>query len=247
MSNPFIPIDKSNVAIIDGRAKEDILKRLEDLNIKVIKTMKCQELQDGISFHPDMVMHPVNHKLLVVAPNVFDYYDDILSNLGIIVLKGEKPITSKYPDDIAYNVGRLGNYAIHNLKYMDEKLKYYLKKENIDLLNVNQGYSKCSLAIVDEKSGITSDKGIYEILSKKGMDMLLIQPGYIGLEGYNYGFIGGALGNYSKNQILFTGTLDKHPDFLRIQSFLNNRKIEIRYLSQDDIVDLGTIITFNNC
>ncbi|TJX13014.1 hypothetical protein E9840_11065 [Tissierella creatinini] len=245
--NPFIPINNSDIAIIDARAREDLVEKLKSLNICVIKTVKCHELQEGVSYHPDMVIHPINQNLLVVAPNVFDYYDEMLSKKGIIVVKGEKELTSKYPDDIAYNVGRLRGFAIHNFIHTDEKLKWYLKKENIEFIDVKQGYSKCSLAIIDESSGITSDKTIFESLSKKGMDILKIEPGHINLEGYKYGFIGGATGNYSKTQMFFTGKFDRHPDHRRIETFLRKRKVEIIYLSDDEIMDLGTIITLNNC
>ncbi len=247
MSNPFIPLDKANIAIIDGRANESIVKSLESLNIQVVKTIKCEELQEGIAYHPDMVIHPINHKMIIVAPNVFDYYEDIFSRKGIIVKKGEKELCRNYPDDIAYNVGRLNNYAIHNFKYTDEKLKWYLKKEGIELIDVKQGYSKCSLAVIDEESGMTSDKIIFELLSKKGLDILFIESGHISLEGYNYGFIGGCTGSYSKKQVFLTGKLSKHPDSEKILCFFNKRIVEIIYLSDDEIVDLGTIITLNNC
>lgn len=247
MSNSFIPLKNANIAIIDGRASDEKIKALENLNITVIKSIKCHELQEGISYHPDMVIHPVNQKTVLVAPNVFDYYNDLLSNLGIIVLKGERRLTSKYPNDIAYNVARLNKYAIHNFNYTDEKLKWYLAKENIELIHVKQGYSKCSLAIVDEVSGITSDKLIYEYLSKKGMEILLIKPGHIKLSGYEYGFIGGATGSYSKTHMIFTGSLNKHPNNEEIKLFLKKRKIETIYLSTDKLEDLGTIISLNNC
>lgn len=247
MLNPFIPLENANIAIIDGRASEEKIKKLKDLNVKVIKSIRCHELQEGVSYHPDMVIHPINHKMVIVAPNVFDYYDELLSNMGIIVLKGERILSSKYPNDIAYNVARLNNYAIHNFNFTDEKLKWYLKKEKIELIQVKQGYSKCSLAIVDEVSGITSDKMIYESLRKRGMEILLIQPGHIKLEGYNYGFIGGSTGSYSKTKIFFTGNLENHPDKDSIKLFLKKHDLEILYLSNNKVEDLGTIITFNNC
>lgn len=247
MSNPFIPKNNANVAILDARASNIIVNNLEKLNIKVVRTIKCKELDESVQFHPDMVMHPIASNTVIVAPNVFDYYDEHLSKLGIIVLKGEKVISSKYPFDIAYNVGRLDNVAVHNFKHTDEKLMYYLKKENVELINVKQGYSKCSLAIVDESSGITSDVIIFNKLTKMGYDMLLIEPGSIKLENQKYGFIGGASGNYSKDELFFSGKLISHPNSFEIKKFIEEKNKKIIYLSDDEIVDLGTIITLNNC
>lgn len=247
MTNPFIPINKANIAIIDGRASEDIVNNLEKLNIKVIRTIKCKDLQESVSYHPDIIMHPINHNTIIVTPIVFDYYDEQLSSLGINVVKGETILRSKYPYDIAYNVGRLNNIAIHNFKYTDEKLKFYLKKENLEFININQGYSKCSLAIVDDISGITADLIMFKRLSVMGLNMLLIRPGFIELENEDYGFIGGATGNYSNRDIFFTGKLNNHPDFEKIENFIKDRNMKIIYLSKNEVIDLGTIITLNNC
>lgn len=242
MQNPFIPLSNANISIVDGRVSEIIVTKLEKLNIKVIRSIKCEGVQESISYHPDIVMHPINHKTIIVAPNVYDYYEERLFGLGINLIKGETILGRKYPDDISYNVGRLGNTAIHNFKYTDEKLVFYLKKENLNFLNVNQGYSKCSLAVIDETSGITSDDFMYRKLIESGYNMLLIRPGYIKLEGEKYGFIGGTSGNISNRKIVFSGTFKHHPDYNKIVKYINNRKQSIIYLSKESIIDIGTII-----
>ena len=122
--NPFIPQLFANLAIIDGRATEDIAVNLERLNIETLRTIKCEDVLEPISYHPDIVMHPINHSTIIVAPNVFDYYEENLSRKGIKVVKGESYLSCKYPNDIAYNVGRVHGYAIHNFKYTDEKLLF---------------------------------------------------------------------------------------------------------------------------
>lgn len=245
---PFIPVDKANIAIIDGRASEKIVNNLENLNIKVIKTTKCNELQESISYHPDIVMHPIDHKTLIVAPNVFEYYESELHGLGINLIKGQAVLNSTYPYDIAYNVGRLKDVAIHNFKYTDEKLLFCLKIQNLELIKINQGYSKCSLLIVDERSGITADSYMYNRLLEKGYDMLLIEPGHINLFNEKYGFIGGCSGNLSYRTILLTGKIDNHPNSKEIYKFISDKNLEIIFLSDEEIIDLGTIITLvGNC
>lgn len=243
--NPFVPISEANVVIVDGRLDNDRLNEIKKLNIKIIPTIKCEELEESISYHPDIVIHPINHKTLIIAPNVYDYYEDKLGGMGIKLIKGERYLESKYPLDIAYNVGRLNYIAIHNFKYTDEKLKFYLKKENLELINVNQGYTKCSIAIVDEDKCITADKGIYRKLSDYGFKVLLIEPGHIILKNQKYGFIGGATGNFSKDIIMISGSLKKHPDEKRILNFIKEAQKRIIYLSDNDIVDVGTIISLN--
>ncbi len=242
---PFIPIGNANIAIIDGRASDIIVNNLKKLNIKVIRTVKCDDLQESISYHPDIIMHPINHNTIIVAPNLYDYYKNELTKFGINVIKGETILGSKYPSDIAYNVGRLKNIAIHNFKYTDEKLKYYLEKEGIKFLNINQGYSKCSLLILDYISGITADVYMEKKLTELGYNILLIRPGHIKLFNEKYGFIGGTSGNLNKDTILLTGKIDNHPSFYEMEKFIREKNKKIQYLSNDDLIDLGTIITLN--
>ena len=118
-----------------------------------------------------------------------------------------------------------------------------MKKENIEFIHVNQGYTKCSMAIIGEKSIITADYPIYKKLTRLGIDVLLIQSGHIELEGHTYGFIGGATGNLSKNDIMFSGKFDKHPDKENILNFLKKYRKSIIWLSNKKIKDIGTIIS----
>ncbi|GMG96917.1 DUF6873 family GME fold protein [Tepidimicrobium xylanilyticum] len=245
MKNPFIPLEMANTVIIDGSISEEMKMNLRRLGLNIIPTIPCKDIAEPISYHPDMVIHPINHNTLIIAPNVFDYYEDKLSRLGIKIIKGETKLTKDYPGDIAYNVGRIGDYAVHNFKYTDEKLKYYLKKESVEFIDIKQGYAKCSMAIVDDRAIITADYPIYRELCKRGINVLLIQPGYVTLKGYSYGFIGGATGNLSNEIVIISGNLDGHPDKTVIINFVNKYNKKIYWLSNEKIIDIGTIITLN--
>ncbi len=242
--NPLFPKNRASIAIIDGRASYEIKENLIKYGVIIINTCKCEELYDSISYHPDIVIHPISYNKVIVAPNVYDYYNDILPFYGIKVISGEKKLSRNYPENIAYNVARISRYAIHNTKFTDEKLKFYIEKEGIEFINVKQGYSKCSLAIIGEEASITSDPSIYKELVKHSMDVLMIKEGFIELPGLNYGFIGGATGMISKNELLISGTLKEHPSINKINKFLEKHKIKSHYLSNNKIVDIGSIITF---
>lgn len=234
---------KSNLVIVDGSIDEEIYGNLKKLNVKIIKTIKCEEVYESISYHPDIVIHPLNHNTLVIAPNVFEYYAEKLDGMGIKLIKGEKWLSNQYPDNIAYNVARLSGVAIHNFKHTDEKLKYYLKKENLSFININQGYSKCSLAVIDQYTGITSDYPMYKKLKSFGFNILLIEPGHILLKGQKYGFIGGASGNLPKDIFILSGSLKEHPNKDIISKFIYENNKELVFLSRKKIVDIGTVIS----
>lgn len=243
LNNPFIPINKANIAIVAGNANREIINNLEDKGLRVIKTIKCEDVDESIAYHPDIVMHPINYNTLIIAPNVFAYYKDKFKGLNLNLIKGEKELICKYPGDIAYNVGRIYGNAIHNFSYTDELLKYYLLKEGLNLIDVKQGYTKCSISVVDQKSIITSDIPIYIKLNDLGFNVLNIKPGFIELKGQSYGFIGGCSGNISKDIIAFSGSLKDHPDREKIEKFILSRNKKIEYLSKKAITDIGTIIS----
>ncbi|WP_050356192.1 DUF6873 family GME fold protein [Gottschalkia purinilytica] len=243
MNNPFVLEEKGNIAIIDGRASSSIVNNLKKRNLEVILTCKCEELYDSISYHPDIVIHPINYNTLMIAPNVFEYYEDIFSYKGFKLIKGEKKLLRNYPDNIAYNVARVSKYAIHNIRYTDEKLKFYLEKEGISFINVKQGYSKCSTAIINNNAIITSDVSIYKESKKYNIDVCLIKQGFIELPGLNYGFIGGATGMLSQYEVLFTGNYEEHESKKAIDNFLKKYRLKPIFLSEDKIIDVGSIIT----
>ena len=243
--NPFIPLPgkMGNTVVVDGRVSTEILNNLKKMNLKIIPTIECIGVDMPISYHPDIVMHPINHNTIIVAPNVFDYYREKFYGMGIKILEGQTKLKENYPGDIAYNVGRVGNIAIHNFKYTDEKLKFYLLKENIKLIHINQGYTKCSMGIVDEKAVITSDYPMYQKLTNLGIDVLLIKSGNIKIDKYDYGFIGGTWGNLSRDIIMISGVLNEHPDRENIIKFFKKYKKRIVWLSNEKIIDIGTIIS----
>ncbi|KPU26663.1 hypothetical protein TR13x_09230 [Caloranaerobacter sp. TR13] len=240
--NPFIPIQKAKAVIIDGSVSEKVINTLTELDIHVIKTVKCEEVYDAISYHPDIVIHPIDYQTLIIAPNVYDYYKDMLKNTHLKLIKGERKLKRNYPENIAYNVARVSRYAIHNFKYTDEKLKYYLEKLGIEFINVKQGYSKCSTCIVSDNAIITSDPSIYKECNKYSIDTLFINSGYIDLPGLDYGFIGGATGFISDIQLAFTGEYQHHPNFLDINVFLKKYGKKPVILSNKKIIDIGSII-----
>lgn len=245
MNNPFIPLGKADTVVVAGNIDNESYEKLKNMNLRVIKTIGHEKVDNAIRFHPDLVMHPIDHNSLVIEPSVFDYYKECFSKTKIKIIRGERKLSQKYPLDISYNVGRIENLVIHKLKYTDEVLKYHLKKRNLEFVNIKQGYTKCSMAIVGKREVITSDRIIDKTLQSFGINSLLISPGFIDLEGHDYGFIGGCTGNLSDEEVLISGNLKKHPDLLKIEEFLNRFNKKTSYLSKKKINDIGSIIALN--
>jgi hypothetical protein len=64
-------------------------------------------------------------------------------------------------------------------------------KKNFNIIDVKQGYTKCSVLPVSNNAFITDDISIYNQCVSFGIDVLYVGKGDVSLPGYNYGFIGG--------------------------------------------------------
>lgn len=239
---PFIPDDKVSLAVVDYRISRIMEESLNKEGIECIKTVKCKELYEAVDGHPDMLMLHIGGNRVILAPNIYEDMAPQLTKKGFAVTKGATWLVRNYPGNIAYNVLRIGNLAFHNLKYTDPEVIKALEKENIMLINVNQGYTKCSVCILDSKTIITSDRKLARTAEKYGVESLLIKPGGIVLKGLNYGFIGGASGLVSKKQIAFAGSLNSLEERCQIVEFIDKKGFEIKNLSDEKLVDYGSII-----
>lgn len=240
--NPFVPKSKPRYVIIDYRAGDEIIDYLKKNNIEIIKTIKCDDLQEGVNGHPDMVIHPVDEKTLIIAPNVYDYYHTVLRDKGIKVIKGGKTLCRNYPEDIAYNVARIGRYAVHNTHHTDQVLKYYLEEAGFEFIHVNQGYTKCSVAALGENKAVTSDISIHGKLKSYNIDCMYINPEIVYLKGYNHGFIGGSAGLIDDKIFLSTGKIYDKDILNKLKEFIQDLGYIYEEASEQRIIDLGSLI-----
>lgn len=239
---PYLPKKRVKAVVIDKRANADMIKKLIKMNIEPIFTPECKNVYSAIKYHPDIMMHFLDNNNAVVEPETDNAFIKKLVEYGINVIKGSASLECNYPNDIAYNIARVGNAAFHNFKYSDDIIRKYFFDNKIKMINMKQGYAKCSICIVDEKSIITSDVGISMLAKQNNFDCLLIRPGYIKLWDLNYGFIGGCTGKISENEMLFCGKITDHPDYVNINKFLYKRDIEAIELVNSELIDLGSLI-----
>ncbi len=180
--------------------------------------------------------------MIVYAPGAAESVLGALSGQGFLLIKGEAELGDKYPASVYYNAARVGNFVFHNTKYTDKVLKENFFKMDIELVHINQGYAKCAISVVDENSIITMDKGIAKAAEKKGIDVLVIEEDAILLPGFKNGFIGGCTGLLDKGKWAVAGDIRKLKSYKKIEDFLLRKGVEIVSLSDESVVDIGTII-----
>jgi hypothetical protein len=240
---PNLPDKPVTLAVIDGRADKKVLGKIGALDIKVIKTHAHPGVYESICCHPDIMINHVGGDTIVYAPGTDVAFLRALSQYGFKLIPGQHILGIKYPYNVAYNAARVGKFVFHNLKYMDGVLRREYEKVGIDFIHVNQGYSKCSIAVVNENSIITADAGIAKAAESKGIDTLFIEAeGGILLPGMSCGFVGGSTGLIDKDKMFFTGSIEKIRCAGKIVDFLSSKGIKIVEASDEHIIDVGSII-----
>lgn len=141
----------------------------------------------------------------------------------------------------------LNNTLYGNLSSIDTNLLDYCIKNNIKTVNVNQGYARCSTLVLNNNAAVTSDLSIEKALKNNGVEVLLISSGNIVLDGYNYGFIGGASGKIDENTVAFFGDIENHPDYNNIENFCWKHNVSIKVICKDiPLTDIGGIVKIEN-
>lgn len=147
-----------------------------------------------------------------------------------------------YPQNVLLNCLYLNHTLYGNLSAVADEVKDYCNRNNIKTVNVNQGYARCSTLVINDKAVITADNSVAKALENNGVEVLKINEGHILLEGFNYGFIGGA-GSKIHNKIIFFGNIKAHPDFYKIEAFIKKHGNDIHIICpQMPLTDIGGII-----
>lgn len=232
-----------NTIIIDEKIDEIYEEFFKNRGFDIIKINKDSNLYDEISSHTDI------HVLKIGEDIVFDPVS--YENIGLKgIVKGKSKLERNYPYDIKYNVCILGDLAIHNFKYTDEKVLEILDKKGYRKIDINQGYTNCAIAKITDTSCITSDSKIAFTLKEEGIDVLLISSENEkdikllknDLSFSNmHGFIGGATIKIENDIILF-GDKKYLKDFEKVEDFIEEQGCHLIDFKDRNIIDYGSAV-----
>lgn len=241
MSNfiPNLPQDNAKIVAMSTNNKE-LVNRVEELGIKVLSSENLSKLLIFEQYHTDLQFLHYNKDTVFVLKECTSLKEN-LKKYFPNVIEISKNIDKDYPNNVMLNCVVLNDKLICNTKTIADEVLQMAIKDNLKIINVNQGYTKCSTCIVNENAIITSDKSIYKSCRNE-MDVLLIRQGYIELTETDYGFIGGSSFKYNRNTLVFTGNIKLHPDYENIKSFAQNHNVELFSLTENAIIDIGSII-----
>ena len=238
IEKPNLPQGRVTVAAISAQAGESIQK-LNELGIKTIKINPYNFLPEPVNSHADLqILHLGNNDIF--CQNEHLCIGEFKSKFNLKKIK--ESAGNRYPDDVKLNCAIIGKKIICNIRTISRDILEYAESNGLTVINVNQGYSRCSICVVNENAIITDDESIFAAAGNFFDDTLFISKGSIGLNGYGYGFIGGCSGKIDKNKIAFNGAIESHKDYKKILDFLSRNSIECIELNNKPLYDIGGIL-----
>lgn len=232
-----------NIIFISELAEKSFIEHMTDFG-RVILVPKDPRFDPRIASHPDLIITIVDNSLIIdenADPRIFMQLDA----LQVPYIRSSCALKSRYPEDAAYNAVVTGQHLIHKLNSTNTLVLQHCIYSGMALVNVKQGYSKCSTVVVDDNHLISSDHGICRTVGNlSGIDILPIQSGFVELEGFDYGFLGGCSGVIG-DTLVFHGDLSRHPDFIKIKEFARAAGKKLLYFTDFPLRDIGSILVLH--
>ncbi len=238
LNNPNLP--ESKVTTVYADVDDITLKKaFDDLSIEVVNVIENPFLDTPVSCHADILGIYVGKSTFLADKHQIELCKFIEDNNGKSVII--ENIKSPYPTDCLLNFADIGDYVICNKSILTDEIVDLLPDKTI--IDVKQGYSKCSVCICGYNTIITDDISVYNaVLQYDNINSLLVEKGSIHINKYDYGFIGGCCGLIDKNLLLFNGDLSLHSDFDKIKNFLYDNDINYIDIKGKPLTDIGSII-----
>lgn len=225
------------LSVIDKRLPSEAKENLSSY-FDVLEFSTDGVTYEAISGHPDIFFCKIKNDL-IVSPNVPEEYLSFLYKRNIKYKYGSTFSQMKYPQSAAYCAAIDEHYLIHRTDITDEVI--LRSASNLEMISVPQGYTRCNLLSLKDKSFITSDDGIYRNLCDMNFNVLYVEPSAILLPGFRHGFFGGACGVY-EDMVFVVGSLDFFGYGKAVREFLGKLKYKIVELYYGPVLDCGSIL-----
>lgn len=236
---------KKPLALISEKADKNIVNSLSRLGFEVLSLPPDDRLDDPVAHHADMLVFTLDNTVFC-NEKYFKNNEAIfkkITDYGYSIFPSVFSVSSVYPHDIALNQAVFRNTVIGRLESCAKSILTHTDRCGYAYRSVNQGYAKCSTLILGDKAVISADDGILSVARELGADALKITNGIgeINLDGYDYGFIGGASAVY-ENEVFFFGDLSLHTQGDNIASFCESHGFSVISLSSAPLYDYGGAI-----
>ncbi len=224
--------------LTDSRVSGKQTKALMCLGYAVIRLPSFRGLYSPVSSHPDMLTAKLKDGSLLITEEYYNSEKSFFDSLGARLTLTDERLSPEYPNDVLFDALSVNGTVFGKKGCVSKHILYDCNL----FVPVNQGYARCSVAMLSDACAVTADVGLCTALSEHGINTLLIRSGHIVLEGYDTGFIGGAGGRLPDGQYVFFGDILSHPDGKMILDFAHENKISAVSLSDEPLSDHGGIV-----
>ena len=226
-----------------GEDYVNLLRRpMSELGISVTALPNSPAVSPYLRSHVDlMVFNSGNGRLILAKEIMAQPIVNYLTNRGFALIEARRGQDCDYPHDVSLCAALVGKHLLHNLRYTDEVILENLGGEIIPI-QINQGYARCSICVVDDNSIMTFDRGVERAARRAGVDTLLLNEFEIRLNGFRNGFLGGAAFRLPNKRLAFTGQITNSSARAKIEAFLAERGIAPEYLCERPIFDIGGVV-----
>lgn len=203
-----------------------------------IRIQPLASLPAPTAAHPDMQIARLGDKLIVHEEN--HALISFLREKNIPFSAEQAAAGAVYPFDVLLNCFEFSGRFFCS-EYTSQTAYATARSAGLIPVKTKQGYAKCSCLIAGNII-ITADSAIARACKANGAEHLLISEGHIGIDEYDYGFIGGASGVIEDN-VIFFGNISHHPDGEKIKEAILSQNMNIITAAETELFDYGGIIT----
>ncbi len=235
------------IAICSSSIPQNALSELAKYTDKTVLMPPFEALDIPVSAHPDMLIFPTPEiGVILTHKEYLPKAEKLLKFTGLKIIPIEESVGRKYPHDILLNAARIGDRIFGRLSGISQSLLDIADKLNLERIDIKQGYARCSICSVSDSAIITADPSIEKAAKGCGIDVLSVSQNGVILPGYDCGFIGGASGTDGEN-IFFCGDILSHPNGEMIINFCRKHGKNPISLSNDPLLDIGSIFIIDRC
>lgn len=239
IKTPHLPERKVGLLALGERYRRALEPALLARGVEPLWLPDTPGVDTRLAGHADLALFHAGGATVVSAgtPDA----DDDLARRGFTVLRAGSPLGKTYPLDARLCGCLVETVFLHDERITDRAVLRALP-DGVKIARTRQGYTKCAACVVDSRSIITADAGVARAAEGAGLDVLRIAPGHIELESFGHGFIGGAAFKLARDTLAFTGRMDAHPDWARMEAFLRSRSVEPAFLTDMPAFDIGSAL-----
>lgn len=231
------------ICICDFRTPAGVLDTLKK-EFEIIQLPPDASLPAPVCGHSDLLVFRLDKYLVtrksyyVVAKNEIDR---VCKQAKLELILSDAKAGGEYPLDCGLCAAVTGKNILCREASTDGEILSLASRLGYKIINLPQGYTKCSCAVLADGAIITADRGIAAKTLENSIDTLLISEGNVDLTGYSYGFIGGASG-LCGDTLYLCGDLSLHPDGSAITDFARRHGTNCISLGKERLYDVGTLI-----